>query len=232
MKKKGLITVIHGPMFSGKTEELLRRMRRAKIARKTTQIFKPQRDNRYARDHIIPHHLVEEQNGREENNFPAYGERAISVKSSQEIEGLLDPLVDTVGIEEGQFFDDGLFELVESLSDRGIAVVLSMLDMDFRRRPFPLPGGKRHSGDFLAVAHESLKLTAICVVCGNPAQYSQKLVFVQEYPSGQPVYVPASAQSETISVGTSQENSRSEASGKHPAEVYEARCLQCHELPD
>ncbi len=225
--KKGKITAIHGPMFSGKTEELLRRIRRARVAKKTCLLFKPISDGRYSRQLVLPHHLAPEAEKGE------FGEQAHPVQSPAEIHELIEVGTNLVGIEEGQFFDDGLFDLLHALSDRGIDVVMSFLDMDFRRRPFPIPDSNRTVGDYLAIAHESLKLSAVCVRCGAEAQYSQKLVYVREYPNGEPIYVPASFHEEVVVVGTNLGNTRAVSrSDAHPERIYEARCLDCHVVPD
>jgi len=220
--KKGIITAIHGPMFSGKTEELLRQIRRARIAGKTVQLFKPVKDNRYHAEKIVPHSMASK-SGRE-----GFGETAIAVDSSYTIMQKINPSVNLVAIEEAQFFDEHLIDAVRILSDRGIDVVMSLLDQDYRRRPFPI-SENLSSGDIIASSHLSTKLSAICVQCGSDAQHSQKLTLTGEYPTGEPIYVPASFQGDTVEVGTGRElNFRK----KHPPFIYEARCLDCHEVPD
>lgn len=219
----GKITVIHGPMFSGKTEELLRRIRRARIARKKVILFKPASDDRYSNTHVLPHHL----SGADTKD----AEQAISVESSYDIYGQISADINVVGIEEAQFFDSGLLKLVRQLSYDNIDVVLSLLDQDFRRQPFKIPGSEKNIGDYLAIAHTSIKLSAICVRCGSEAQHSQKLILSGTYPQGEPVYVPASYFDEIVAVGTNLENTRVKES-RHPRQIYEARCLNCHEIPD
>ncbi len=184
-KRAGRITVIHGPMFSGKTEELLRRIRRARVARKKTQLFKPRKDARYHLEKVVPHYLAHQ-------DHEQFGEKAIAVDSPLDIEAKLLPDVNLVGIEEGQFFDYSLFYLLKNISRQGIDVVISLLDQDFRRMPFPIENSNKTVGDYLALAHESIKLSAICVKCGADAQYSQKLVYAGEYSRGNSIYVPAS----------------------------------------
>jgi len=244
--KYGRIIAIHGPMFSGKTEELLRRIRRAKIAKKKCQLFKPTTDNRYADDRVLPHFLVKEDSKSSQKQD--LGEKAIAVKNALEIKEKLEYGVNLVGIEEAQFFDYSLFYLIKMLSKEGIDVVFSLLDQDFRRMPFVIPKSDRTVGDYLAISHVSIKLSAICVKCGDEAQYSQKLVHVQDYPNGEPVYVPASFYGEIVTVGTNLENSElknkehfdklsNQANNdsnklKHSQVIYEARCLNCHDIPD
>lgn len=221
-KTRGFISVIHGPMFSGKTEELLRRIRRARVARKNCVLFKPTRDSRYLPDRVLPHSLA----GKE--NRADLGELAQSVETAGEILEYLDDSINLVGIEEAQFFDEELLGVVQALSRRGIDVVLSLLDQDFRREPFPLGDSGRTVGDYLAVAHESLKLRAICVQCGREAQHSQKLVYKGETPAGEARYAPASYHEVVVAVGAGRDDSNKD----HPPHIYEARCLECHEIPD
>lgn len=151
----GWVEVICGCMFSGKTEELIRRMTRAQIARQKLQVFKPAIDDRYGKEFVASHN---------QNRIDS-----LPVHSSEEI---LHRLVDgtrVVGIDEAQFFDHGLVEVVERLALRGIRVVIAGLDMDFRGQPFgPMP-------QLLAIAEQVTKLSAICVVCGAPATHSQRI---------------------------------------------------------
>ncbi len=152
----GRVEVIAGPMFSGKTEELIRRLRRAVIARQKVQVFKPRLDNRYHADHVASH-----DGGR----FAA-----IPVTHSQEIVEHLEPDTTVVGIDEAQFFDEDLPRLVQHLAAQGIRVILSGLDMDFRGEPFGI------MPILLAQADRVDKLTAICMTCGGPATRSQRLI--------------------------------------------------------
>ena len=131
----GKITVIHGPMFSGKTEELLRRVRRAKIARRKVQLFKPAIDNRYHATQVLPHFLAHA--GDESMQV---GEAAHVVSHPREIAALLKAETDVAAIEEAQFLDGSLFELVRRFSRQGVDVILSLLDQDYRRLPFPIAG--------------------------------------------------------------------------------------------
>lgn len=227
----GKITVIHGPMFSGKTEELLRRVRRAKIARKKVQLFKPAIDNRYHATQVLPHYLA--QAGDESVQV---GEEAHVVSHAREIAPLIMQDTDIVAIEEAQFLDDSLFDTVRRLTRSGIDVIMSLLDQDYRRMPFPIAGSDKTVGDYLAIAHESLKLAAICVVCGNEAHHSQKLTLRGINSAGEPEYIPASFHSEVVTVGTSQELAQSklfaERKSDFPENIYEARCRNCHQVRD
>jgi thymidine kinase len=173
----GWIEVIAGSMFSGKSEELIRRLRRAKIARLKVQVFKPEIDIRYSRDHIVSHSEMRHESG--------------AVRSAREILELLDPSTEVVGIDEGQFFDNDLVEIANQLAARGVRVIIAGLDQDYTGRPFePMP-------QLLAIAEYITKTHAICVRCGQPANYSQRIVEVE----GQVV------------VGAS--------------DAYEARCRRC-----
>jgi thymidine kinase len=143
-------------MFSGKSEELIRRIRRAQIARQKVQIFKPRVDSRYAGDHIVSH---------SDMKLPS-----LVVGSAGEILERLDETTEVVGIDEGQFFDVALVEVVNRLADRGLRVIVAGLDQDYRGRPFdPMP-------QILAIAEYVDKTLAICMQCGAPANRSQRLV--------------------------------------------------------
>jgi thymidine kinase len=230
-KQVGKISVIHGPMFSGKTEELLRRVRRAKIARKKVQLFKPAIDNRYHATQILPHFLA-----AAGDEAMQVGEEAHVVQHPREILPLIEHDTQLVAIEEAQFLDGVLFDLVRRLSQNGVDILLSLLDQDYRRLPFPIAGSSRTVGDYLAIAHDSLKLAAICVVCGADAHHSQKLTLRDITAEGKPVYMPASYFSEVVTVGTSQEISQNqlfaERRDEFPENTYEARCRNCHTIPD
>ena len=183
----GWVEVICGSMFSGKTEELIRRVKRAEIARQKVQVFKPAIDNRYHVDKVASHGgaVVE----------------AVVVHSAREIAGRLDPDTTVVAIDEAQFFDVEIAPVCRRLADRGLRVIVAGLDMDFRGEPFgamPL---------LMAQAEVVDKLQAICVRCGAPASRTQRLI------DGK----PASYHDPVIMVGA--------------AEVYEARCRRCHEVP-
>jgi len=150
-EKRGWIEVISGSMFSGKTEELIRRLKRAKIAMQRVEIFKPLIDTRYAEEEVVSH---------DENAI-----LSTPVDTAASIL-LLANDVDVVGIDEAQFFDMGLIEVCNKLANMGIRVIVAGLDMDFKGNPFgPMPG-------LLATAEYVTKVHAICVRCGNLAQYS------------------------------------------------------------
>ncbi len=174
---RGWIEVITGSMFSGKSEELIRRLRRVQIARQKVQIFKPIVDDRFSEDHIISHSdmRIGSQN----------------VPSSDDLVRLVASETEVVGIDEGQFFDAHLPAVCNTLADSGRRVIVAGLDQDYLGRPFePMP-------QLLAIAEYITKTLAICVVCGDPANHTQRLV----------------TSSDRVLVG---------AHG-----VYEARCRHC-----
>jgi thymidine kinase len=156
MHRQGWIEVIAGPMFSGKSEELIRRVRRALIARQRILVFKPRLDNRYHESHVVSH------DGKQV--------AAIPVESAAEMEAHLDPLPQVVAVDEAQFLDRGLLSLVERLAAQGVRVILAGLDLDFRGEPFGL------MPELLARAEFVEKLSAICPRCGAPATRTQRLV--------------------------------------------------------
>ena len=152
--REGRIEAISGGMFSGKSEELVRRLRRAALARQRVQVFKPGSDTRHG-----PQRLVT----RDKREL-----EAVSVACSCELRQKLQPGVEVVGIDEAQFFDDGLVDLVGELADSGIRVIVAGLDLDYLRRPFgPMPR-------ILAIAEYVDKVHAVCMRCGAPAHYSQR----------------------------------------------------------
>ena len=152
--KPGWIEVICGSMFSGKTEELIRRMRRALFANQRVEIFKPQIDVRYSVDEVVSH------NSNSIQSTP--------VESSAQIL-LMTADVDVVGIDEAQFFDEGIVDVCMTLANRGIRVIVAGLDMDYLGKPFgPMP-------QLMARAEHVDKVHAICVRCGNIAQHSHRL---------------------------------------------------------
>ncbi|HDT12622.1 MAG TPA: thymidine kinase [Candidatus Marinimicrobia bacterium] len=154
-RKEGWIEVITGSMFSGKTEELIRRLKRAKFARQKVEIFKPKIEVRYSDKEVVSH---------DENTI-----LSTPVDSSANIM-LLANNVDVVGIDEAQFFDDGLVEVCNSLANSGIRIIVAGLDMDYRGRPFgPIP-------KLLSTAEYVTKVHAICVRCGKLAQYTHRTV--------------------------------------------------------
>jgi thymidine kinase len=152
----GWIEVIVGPMFSGKSEELIRRLRRAEIARKRVQIFKPAIDQRYSVTGIVSH------SGLEIQSAP--------VRDAHEIVSRINLLTEVVGIDEAQFLGEGLVVVCRKLAEAGKRVIVSGLEMDYLGRPFePMP-------HLLTIAEEITKLLAICIRCGNPAVHTQRLV--------------------------------------------------------
>lgn len=154
-RERGSIEVICGSMFSGKTEELLRRLRRAKIAGLRVEIFKPSIDTRYDDEQVVSH---------DHNAIPS-----TPVPNSSSIL-LMGSEVDVIGIDEAQFFDDGLPAIVEQLADQGIRIIIAGLDLDFRRRPFgPM-------AELCCIADYVDKIHAICVECGSWANYSHRIV--------------------------------------------------------
>ena len=184
----GWMEVIAGVMFSGKTEELLRRVRRATIARKRVQVFKSHLDDRYAGLWAVSSH--------DRRTFDA-----TPVDSSSQILLRLDPMAQVVAIDEVQFLDTGIVNVVSGLADRGRRVIMAGIDTDFRGEPFgPMP-------QLMAMSEVVDKLHAICVLCGSPASRTQRLL------AGK----PAPYDSPTIMVGA--------------ADAYEARCRACHQVP-
>jgi thymidine kinase len=152
----GWLEVVCGSMFSGKTEELIRRVKRAQIARQKVQVFKPRIDTRYSAVQVASHNGVLHS--------------AIPVGGSAELEGLVDPDTTVVAIDEAQFFDEGVVELCKRLTHSGVRVIAAGLDLDFRGEPFgPMPL-------LMAEAEMVDKLQAICVVCGAPASRTQRLI--------------------------------------------------------
>ncbi|MCU0235304.1 MAG: thymidine kinase [Thermoanaerobaculales bacterium] len=156
----GWIEVIAGPMFSGKSEELIRLLRRSLIARQRVQVFKPRLDNRYSEGDVVSHSQM---------RIPCE-----LVERSDEVLPRLDPRTEVVGIDEAQFFDDALPALCGHLANLGKRVIVAGLDMDYRGVPFgPMPV-------LLAVAERVQKISAICSRCGAPAAYTQRLVASDE----------------------------------------------------
>jgi thymidine kinase len=152
----GWIEVICGSMFSGKTEELIRRVKRAQIARQKVQVFKPHIDTRYSAGQVASHNGVLHS--------------AVAVESSADIEPQIKPDTTVVAIDEAQFFDDGIVDLCRKLANGGVRVIVAGLDTDFRGEPFgPMPA-------LMAEAEMVDKLQAICVVCGAPASRTQRLI--------------------------------------------------------
>jgi thymidine kinase len=151
---QGWIEVIAGSMFSGKSEELIRRLRRAKIARQKVQVFKPEIDSRYSQDHIVSHSEI-----RHESS---------NVTSVADLLSKLQPETEVVGVDEAQFFDNELVEVANNLARRGVRVIIAGLDQDYTGKPWePIP-------QLLAIAEYITKTHAICMKCGQPANYTQR----------------------------------------------------------
>lgn len=179
-KDIGWIEVITGCMFSGKTEELIRRLRRAQIAKQNVKIFKPKIDSRYSEKSIVSHN---------EQSLPS-----ILIEDVIEILSYADD-AQVIGIDEAQFFNEGIVHICNLLASKGKRVIVAGLDQDYTGKPFePMP-------QLLAVAEYITKEHAICVVCGNPADKTQRKI----------------AESERVIVGA--------------ADIYEARCRKCHYIP-
>ena len=163
----GWIEVICGSMFCGKTEELIRRVRRAQIARQKVQVFKPAIDTRYAKREVTSH------NGMQVEAMP--------VEDVAQLQTLIEQGTTVVALDEVQFFDDTITALCEKLADQGTRVIVAGLDMDFRGEPFgPMP-------TLMARAERVDKLQAICVVCGGPASHTQRLIDGQPAAYGDPI---------------------------------------------
>ena len=173
----GWIEVIAGSMFSGKSEELIRRLRRAKIARQKVQVFKPDIDTRFSNDHIVSHSEMRHESA--------------NIRTAAELLARIEPDTEVVGIDEGQFFDNALVEVANQLARRGVRVIIAGLDQDYTGKPWePMP-------QLLAIAEYITKTHAICMKCGQPANYSRR-TFESE---------------ERVAVGAS--------------DKYEARCRSC-----
>ncbi len=186
MHTRGRIELVCGSMFSGKTEELIRRLRRAVIARQNVQVFKPLIDTRYHEERVTSH------NGMDFEARP--------VSSPDDILTYVEPDTTVVAIDEVQFFDTSIVQICDTLADEGKRVICAGLDTDFRGEPFgPIPS-------LMARAETVDKLHAICVICGEDASRTQRLI------NGD----PAAFDDPIVLVGA--------------AEVYEARCRYCHEV--
>jgi thymidine kinase len=173
-------------MFAGKSEELIRRARRALYAKQRVQVFKPAIDKRYDEAAVVTHMGVQH--------------AALPVANVAELQAKINPNVEVIFIEEAQFFDQSLVDLVVEFADRGKQVVVAGLDQDFRREPFgPMP-------QLLAVADEVVKLRAICMKCGQPASHTYRMI------DGKPAHVD----DPIILIGAT--------------ESYEARCRNCHKI--
>jgi len=152
----GTVEVITGSMFSGKTEELIRRVKRARLARQRVQAFKPRIDDRYDPSCIVSHEAI--------------ALDAIAVATSESLEARVEPGTHVVAIDEAQFFDRGIVDVCDRLANRGLRVIAAGLDQDYLGRPFPpMP-------ELMAIAEEVTKVHAVCTVCGSAASRSQRLI--------------------------------------------------------
>lgn len=185
-QKDGWIEVITGPMFAGKTEELLRRVKRLEYAKKNIVVFKPLIDNRYAENEVVSHN---------KNRT-----RSVNISLAKEIFDYVDKETEVVAIDEIQFLDEEAVKIVEYLASRGVRVIVSGLDKEFRGEPFSF------MPKLLAIAEYVTKLTAVCVKCGAPATRTQRIV------NGK----PAKYNDPIVLIGAE--------------ESYEARCRSCHKV--
>ena len=184
--KAGTIEVICGPMFAGKTEELIRRVKRMQFAKKDFIIFKPKIDNRYSVDEVVSHSHIK---------F-----KAINISKPQEILKHIKANLQAVVIDEIQFFDESILQIIDDLANSGMRVICAGLDCDFRGKPFGI------IPSILAMAEHITKLTAICSCCGDEATRTQRII------NGKPAY----EDDPIILVGAT--------------ESYEPRCRKCHEV--
>ncbi|RKD21994.1 thymidine kinase [Caminicella sporogenes DSM 14501] len=171
----GWIEVVVGPMYSGKSEELIRRLRRAQIAKQKVIVFKHSIDDRYSAKDVVSH------NG---NKI-----KAINISNAEDIYNYIQEDVDVVGIDEVQFFDDNIVDVATDLANRGKRVIVAGLDMDFRGEPFgPTP-------KLMAVAEFVDKLSAICMICGSPAHRTQRLINGKPAKYSDPIVLVGAAES-------------------------------------
>jgi thymidine kinase len=180
----GWVEVVCGPMFSGKSEELLRRLTRAAIANQRVELVRPASDTRHDGDELVTH-----------------AGRRMTAHRTSDLEWIRDLDVEVLGLDEIQFFPEGILEVVDDMAGRGVRVVCSGLDMDYRRRPWPVIQTLLSRAEFID------KLQAVCLCCGGPATLSQRLEADGS---------PAPAAGSTIEIGS--------------GERYEARCRACHEV--
>jgi thymidine kinase len=186
-KEIGSVEVITGSMFCGKTDEMIRRLRRATIAKQNVQVFKPAIDERYDKKKVVSHA------GSQFDASP--------VATSADILDLLDTNTTVVAIDEAQFLDDGIADVINQLAEKGIRVIVGGLDLDFRAEPFGM------MPKVISQAEKVDKLHAICMVCGEDASRTQRLV------NGEPAHYD----DPVVIVGAD--------------ELYEARCRKCHIVP-
>ncbi|PEK72148.1 thymidine kinase [Bacillus pseudomycoides] len=187
INQNGWIEVICGSMFSGKSEELIRRVRRTQFAKQHAIVFKPCIDNRYSEEDVVSHNGLKV--------------KAVPVSASKDIFNHITEEMDVIAIDEVQFFDGDIVEVVQILANRGYRVIVAGLDQDFRGLPFgQVP-------QLMAIAEHVTKLQAVCSVCGSPASRTQRLIDEE----------PAAFDDPIILVGAS--------------ESYEPRCRHCHAVP-
>ena len=185
-QRPGWVEVICGPMFAGKTEELLRRVRRLEYAQKNIVVFKPKIDNRYAEGEVVSH-----------NNSRT---KSVNISYARQIFDYIDKETEVVAIDEVQFLDEEVVQIIDFLAEKKIQVIVSGLDKDFRGEPFSF------MPKLLSMAEYVTKLTAICVKCGRPATRTQRIV------NGK----PAKYTDPIVLIGAQ--------------ESYEARCRSCHKV--
>ncbi len=186
--KIGHIEVICGPMFAGKTEELIRRVRRMEYAKKKYLVFKPNIDNRYSTDEVVSH------------NKKSTKAININIKHPEEVKNYVTPEISALVFDEVQFFDQSLIAIINYYAAQGLRIICAGLDKDFTGKPFGL------IPYLLAIADEVTKLTAICMVCGEEATETQRII------NG----IPAYDDDPTVLIGAN--------------ESYEARCRKCHQV--
>ena len=182
----GRIEVICGPMFAGKTEELIRRVTRMEYANKSFLVFKPLIDNRYSQDEVVSH--------------SKYKKKAINIKEAKEILPYVTDDIQAVVVDEVQFFDESMIDVLSYLAGKGLRVICAGLDLDFKAKPFGI------IPSLLAIAEDVTKLTAICMCCGEEATRTQRIIDGHEAYDDDPV----------VLVGAK--------------ESYEARCRRCHRV--
>ena len=182
----GRIEVICGPMFAGKTEELIRRVTRMEYAHKSFLVFKPLIDNRYSQDEVVSH--------------SKYKKKAINIKEAKEILPYVTDDIQAVVVDEVQFFDESMIDVLSYLAGKGLRVICAGLDRDFKAKPFGI------IPSLLAIAEDVTKLTAICMCCGEEATRTQRIIDGHEAYDDDPV----------VLVGAK--------------ESYEARCRRCHRV--
>lgn len=156
MKQSGWLELICGSMFSGKSEELIRRVKRATYAKQEVRVFKPVIDNRYSEDAVVSH------NGTSMTSY--------AISSAEDIWNHISESTDVIAVDEVQFFDRSIIGVLSSLADKGYRVIAAGLDMDFRGEPFGVVP------DIMAIAESVTKLQAVCSVCGSPASRTQRLI--------------------------------------------------------